>query len=49
VGKFFWFNAGWGREANTGTNLTGKLYKRGSQEKTLLRWLEVFLLRSPLD
>src|SRR5271169_308609 len=26
-----------------------KFYKRGSQEKTLLRRLEVFLLRSPLD
>ena len=26
-----------------------KFYKRGSQEKTLLRWLELFLLRSPRD
>ncbi len=26
-----------------------KFYKRRSQEKTLLRWLEFFLLRSPLD
>ena len=27
----------------------GKFYKRGSQEKTLLRWLDVFLLFSPRD
>src|SRR5258708_30086949 len=27
----------------------GKFYKRRSQEKTLQRWLDVFLLLSPLD
>src|SRR5208283_5073720 len=27
----------------------GKFYKRGSQEKTLLRRLDAFLLHSPLD
>jgi hypothetical protein len=27
----------------------GKFYKGRSQEKTLLRWLELFSLRSPLD
>jgi hypothetical protein len=30
-------------------HLPGKFYKGRSQEKTLLRWLEFFLLRSPPD
>jgi hypothetical protein len=36
-------------QRSAGTQVDGKFYKKGSQEKTLPHRPECFLLRSPLD